>query len=128
MMTDPISDMLARLRNAITAKHETTQVPASKLKESILNVLKQEGFIAGFERVENNELHVTLKYGRDRKNAIVGLNRVSKPGRRQYVGYENISKVNNGLGLAIVSTSKGVMSDRAAREQKIGGEVLCHVW
>src|SRR5690606_21522765 len=130
MTTDPISDMLARIRNAALARHERTEIPRSVIKERIAAILKAEGYIADF-RVDDTgfgSIVVTLKYGRDRQSAIVGLRRKSRPGRRVYVSYRDIPKVHNGLGVAIMSTSRGVMSDRTAREQKVGGEILCEVW
>jgi small subunit ribosomal protein S8 len=130
MTTDPISDMLARIRNAALARHDRTEIPRSVIKERIAAILKAEGYIADF-RVDDTgfgSIVVTLKYGRDRQSAIVGLRRKSRPGRRVYVSYRDIPKVHNGLGVAIMSTSRGVMSDRTAREQKVGGEILCEVW
>jgi small subunit ribosomal protein S8 len=130
MTTDPISDMLARIRNAALARHDRTEIPRSVIKERIAAILKAEGYIADF-RVDDagfGSIVVTLKYGRDRQSAIVGLRRKSRPGRRVYVSYRDIPKVHNGLGVAIMSTSRGVMSDRTAREQKVGGEILCEVW
>lgn len=130
MMTDPIADMLARIRNATTARHETTEVPFSKLKARLAEILKEEGYIADF--AVNDELPksitIKLKYGRDRSPAIVGIRRRSRPGLRLYVGHSEIPKVRNGLGVAILSTSKGVMTDRAARAEHVGGELLCEVW
>jgi small subunit ribosomal protein S8 len=130
MTTDPISDMLARIRNAALARHDRTEIPRSVIKERIAAILKAEGYIADF-RVDDagfGSIVVTLKYGRDRQSAIVGMRRKSRPGRRVYVSYRDIPKVHNGLGVAIMSTSRGVMSDRTAREQKVGGEILCEVW
>lgn len=130
MMTDPISDMLSRIRNAILARHDRTEIPLSKLKVNIAEILKQEGYISEYRTDESGhgKIIVFLKYGRDRESAIAGLRRKSRPGRRVYVGYHDIPKVHNGLGVAIMSTSHGVMSDRAARETKVGGEILCEVW
>jgi small subunit ribosomal protein S8 len=130
MMTDPISDMLTRLRNAGMAHLDRAEMPLSKLKAHIAEILKQEGFISDFRVDEEHppKLTVFLKYGRDREFAIAGLRRASRPGRRLYVGYRKIPKVLNGLGVAIVSTSKGVMTDRQARQEKVGGEILCEVW
>lgn len=130
MTTDPISDMLARIRNAALAHHDRTDIPRSTIKERIAEILKAEGYIADFRVDESGfgTITVTLKYGRGRESAIAGLRRKSRPGRRVYVGYQDIPKVHNGLGVAIMSTSRGVMSDRAAREQKVGGEILCEVW
>lgn len=130
MTTDPISDMLARIRNAILARHDRTEIPRSVIKERIAEILKAEGYIADYRVDESDygKIVVFLKYGRDRESAIAGLRRRSRPGRRVYVGYRDIPKVHNGLGVAIMSTSRGVMSDKAAREQKVGGEILCEVW
>jgi small subunit ribosomal protein S8 len=130
MMTDPIADMLTRLRNAGLARLDRAEMPHSKLKERIAGILKQEGYISDF-RVEQQHpptLTVYLKYGRDRSCAIAGVRRRSRPGRRLYIGFDELPKVLNGLGVAIVSTSRGVMTDRTARDQKIGGELLCEVW
>ena len=130
MMTDPIADMLTRIRNAIVARHKDVEIPQSKEKLAIAGILLKEGYIKGFTKIENpvqNTLLVELKYVDD-KNVITGLERVSKPGLRIYSGVADLPKVLNGMGIAIVSTSKGVMSDREAREQHIGGEVLAYVW
>ena len=129
-MTDPIADMLTRIRNAIIARHKDVEIPQSKEKLAIAKILLKEGYIKGFTKIENpvqNTLLVELKYIDD-KNVITGLERVSKPGLRIYSGVADLPKVLNGMGIAIVSTSKGVMSDREAREQHIGGEVLAYVW
>ena len=129
-MTDPIADMLTRIRNAIVARHKDVEIPQSKEKLAIAEILLKEGYIKGFTKIENpvqNTLLVELKYVDD-KNVITGLERVSKPGLRIYSGVADLPKVLNGMGIAIVSTSKGVMSDREAREQHIGGEVLAYVW
>ena len=131
MMTDPIADMLTRIRNAGTAKHETVDVPASKMKKAIVQILLDEGYIKAFELVDNGNqgiIHITLKYQAKKAQVISGLKRVSKPGLRIYSNYEDMPKVMNGLGIAIVSTSKGVMTDKKARELHIGGEVLAFVW
>ncbi len=130
MMTDPISDMLTRIRNAILARHERTEIPLSKIKVRIAALLQQEGYIADHEvdGTGHGKIVLSLKYGRDRGSAIAGLRRESRPGRRVYVGYRDIPSVHNGLGVSIVSTSRGVMTDRTAREQKVGGEILCEVW
>jgi small subunit ribosomal protein S8 len=129
MMTDPVSDMLTRIRNAALARHERTLVPASQLKKHIAEILKLEGFIADV-RIEEDPKHLTivLKYGRDRTSAIDGIRRVSRPGRRVYVRHDRIPRVLSGMGVAILSTSRGVMSDKEARRQKVGGELLCEVW
>ena len=132
MMTDPVGDMLTRIRNAGRVKHAETSCPSSKLKVSIAKVLSDEGFISGYsaESGENNKatLRLTLRYTDAGEPMIDGIQRVSKPGRRIYVGSNEIPKVRNGLGMAVVSTSKGVMCDRDAREQKLGGEIICEVW
>lgn len=135
MMTDPIADMLTRIRNASLVHLEKTTMPASNLKLHIAEILKQEGFIADVRREEldaqdggGEKLTVVLKYGRDRASAIDGIRRVSKPGRRVYVRHDRIPRVLSGLGISILSTSRGVMSDREARRQKVGGELLCEVW
>ena len=130
MMTDPISDLLARIRNAILARQDRTEAPLSKLKVNIAEILKEEGYISDYKVDESGfgKVVLFLKYGRDRQSAIAGLRRKSRPGRRVYVGYRDIPKVHNGLGVAIMSTSKGVMTDRTARETKQGGEILCEVW
>lgn len=133
MMTDPISDLLARIRNAALARHEVTRVPASKLKKAVAEIMKQEGYIADVREEEwgsskHRSLTITLKYGGDRRAAFAGLKRVSRPGRRVYVGHDRIPRVLSGLGTAILSTSHGVMSDKEARRRKVGGELLCEVW
>jgi small subunit ribosomal protein S8 len=129
MMTDPVSDMLTRIRNAALARHERTLVPASQLKKHIAEILKSEGFIADVRQEDDpRTLTIVLKYGRDRSSAIDGIRRVSRPGRRVYVRHDHIPRVLSGMGVAILSTSRGVMSDREARRQKVGGELLCEVW
>jgi small subunit ribosomal protein S8 len=135
MMTDPIADMLTRIRNASLVHLDRATMPASNLKLHIAEILKQEGFIADVRREEadgqaggGEKLTVVLKYGRDRASAIDGIRRVSKPGRRVYVRHDRIPRVLSGLGISILSTSRGVMSDREARRQKVGGELLCEVW
>lgn len=131
VMTDPIADMLTRIRNANQMRHETVSVPASSLKVSILNVLKDEGFIAGYEVAEDNKqgmITIALKYTVTNERVIKGLKRISKPGLKVYAKVDELPRVLNGLGIAIISTSKGVMTDRDARKQKLGGEVLAHVW
>ena len=126
MLNDPISDMLSRIKNAINAGHDRVEFPASKIKASICKVLKEEGYIRGF-KVISKEGFVSIKVLL-KEDAIVGLKRYSKPGLRQYRGYDNMPRVLSGLGTAIVSTSKGVISSRDARKLKFGGEVLCSVW
>lgn len=131
VVTDPIADLLTRIRNALTAKHETVSVPNSKMKKSIVDILVNEGFVKSAEVVEKdgkNEIVITLKYGAKNEKVITNLKRISKPGLRVYCGYEQLPKVLGGLGIAIVSTSKGVMTDKQARNNKIGGEVLAYVW
>jgi small subunit ribosomal protein S8 len=129
-MTDPIADMLARIRNAILAKHESTHIPLSKLKLRIAEILKDEGYITDFaiKTEAPPMLTVHLKYGRDSQSAIVGMKRKSRPGRRLYVGHRELPKVRNGMGIAIVSTSRGLLTSAEARKQRVGGEVLCEVW
>ena len=130
-ITDPIADMLTRIRNANSAKHETVDIPASGMKKSIADILKEEGYIAGYQIIEDGKqgiIRITLKYGRGKQKVIQGLRRVSKPGLRIYSNCEDMPKVMNGLGIAIVSTSKGVMTDKKARELHVGGEVLAFVW
>ena len=128
---DPIADMLTRIRNANTAKHDTVDVPASKMKIAIANILVDEGYIAKYDLVDNGnfkDIHITLKYGKDKNDKIIaGLKRISKPGLRVYASKENMPKVLGGLGIAIVSTNKGVMTDKKARELNVGGEVLAFV-
>lgn len=130
MMTDPVSDMLARIRNALTARHERVEMPLSKLKHSIAEILKQEGYISdvSVQTEAPGKLTLMLKYGSGRSSAIVGLKRSSRPGRRYYVGHDEIPKVMNGMGISILSTSRGVITDQEAQRQRIGGELLCEVW
>lgn len=133
MMTDPIADMLARIRNAAMARHDVTHIPASKIKKSIAELLQREGYISSVTEEEwgpqkRKTITVTLKYGNDRRAAFAGLRRVSKPGRRVYVGHGEIPRVLDGLGVSIISTSQGLMTDREARTKKVGGELLCEVW
>ena len=132
MMTDPIADLLTRIRNAALARHDRTEIPASRLKASVAKILKDEGYIADVRENDENEgkktLTIVLKYGRDRASAIDGVRRVSRPGRRVYVRHDRIPSPYSGLGISILSTSHGVMSDRDARRLKLGGELLCEVW
>ena len=131
MYTDPIADMLSRIRNANTALHSETRMPSSKLKEEIAKILSEEGFIDSFAVADapvGKELTVRLRYGDDRSRVLKNLQRVSKPGRRVYKGATDIARVRGGIGVAIVSTSDGVMTDREARRRKVGGEILCEVW
>ena len=130
-MTDPVADLLTRIRNAQQASHHRTVVPASKLKQRIVEILKTEGYISDFERIEKSpqdEIEIVLKYNNDGAGAIAGIRRESTPGRRVYVGADDIPRVRSGLGVAIVSTSKGVLPDHQARESRVGGELLCSVW
>jgi small subunit ribosomal protein S8 len=130
VMTDPIADMLTRIRNANQARHEKVLIPASRLKMDILKVLQDEGYISGFEKIEDDKqglISVTLKYN-NKERVIKGLKRISKPGLRVYAKINELPKVLNGLGIAVISTSSGVMTDREARQKKLGGEVLAFVW
>ena len=130
-ITDPIADMLTRIRNAGTAKHATVDVPASKMKKSIAEILLEEGYISAYQLVEDGGqgiIRITLKYIDGKEQAISGIRRVSKPGLRVYVGTEELPKVLRGLGIAIISTSKGIMTDKQARKEHVGGEVLAFVW
>ena len=130
-ITDPVADMLTRIRNANNAKHETVDVPASNMKKSIAQILLDEGYIKAFQIVEDGTqgiIRITLKYNAGKEKVISGLHRVSKPGLRVYVGADELPQVLRGLGIAIVSTSKGVMTDKAARAAHVGGEVLAFIW
>lgn len=130
-ITDPIADMLTRIRNANSAKHETVDIPASNMKKAIAQILLDEGYIASYKVIEDEKqgvIRVTLKYGENKSQVITGLRRVSKPGLRIYSNVEDMPKVMKGLGIAIVSTSKGIMTDREARKQNVGGEVLAFIW
>ena len=130
-ITDPVADMLTRIRNANSAKHETVDVPASNLKKAIAQILLDEGYIKAYNVVDNGNqgvIHITLKYLGKKQAALSGLRRVSKPGLRVYAGADELPRVLKGLGIAIVSTSQGVMTDKKARENHIGGEVLAFVW
>jgi small subunit ribosomal protein S8 len=132
-MTDPIADMLTRIRNANSAQFETVKMPGSKVKEALATVLEREGFIAGFSVAKDpvrpgSTLEITMKYAADRTRTISGLKRVSKPGLRVYTRAEALPRVLGGLGVAVLSTSHGLMTDREARKRKVGGEVLCYVW
>ena len=131
LINDPVADMLTRIRNALVAKHETTTLPASNMKKAIAQILVDEGYIKGFEVIDDGvqgTIKLTLKYDGNRKGVISGLKRISKPGLRVYAKSEDIPKVLGGLGIAIISTSKGVMTDKAARAAHVGGEVLAFVW
>ncbi len=131
MMTDPIADMLTRIRNAALARHDRTEMPYSRLKEHVARVLKSEGFVDDV-RVSEGEGHkqltVVLRYGRDKTSALDGVRRVSTPGRRVYVRHDRIPRVLSGMGVSILSTSHGVMTDKDARKQRVGGELICEVW
>ena len=130
-ISDVIADMLTRIRNAGNAKHETVDVPASNVKKAIADILAAEGYIKGWQLIEDGKqgvIRITLKYLAGKQPAIRGLRRVSKPGLRIYSGYEDMPKVMNGLGIAIITTSKGIMTDKAARAAQLGGEVLAFVW
>ena len=130
-MTDPISDLLTRIRNALMARHAIVNVPASRMKLEIVKILKDEGYVDNFKIVEDahqGQIAIDLKYGHEGRRAITGLERVSKPGRRIYAGKDEIPDVLNGLGITIVSTSKGVMTGKTCRDRGVGGEVLCNVW
>ena len=130
-MTDPIADFLTRIRNANMVKHESVEVPASKMKRDIAEILKNEGFIRDVEYIDDDKqgiIRVFLKYGKNKERVISGLRRISKPGLRSYVKADAVPKVLNGLGIAILSTSEGVMTDKDARAKKIGGEVIAYVW
>ena len=131
-MSDPIADMLTRIRNANTAKHDTVDVPASKMKLAIAKILLDEGYIAKYDVIEDGNfktIHITLKYGADKNEKIItGLKRISKPGLRVYANREELPKVLGGLGIAIISTNQGVVTDKKARELQVGGEVLAYIW
>ena len=129
--TDPIADLLTRIRNALTARHDTVSVPSSKMKKAIADILVSEGFIKSAEIGDDNGhpvINIVLKYGNKYERVITNLKRISKPGLRVYAGYEDLPKVLGGLGIAIISTNKGVMTDKDARKNKVGGEVLAYVW
>ena len=131
VVTDPIADMLTRIRNALAARHETVDIPASNMKKSLAQILLSEGFIKGVEIIDNGvqgTIRVTLKYGANKERVISGLRRISTPGKRVYAKKEELPKVLGGMGIAIVSTSKGVMTDKEARKAGVGGEVLAYVW
>lgn len=130
-ITDPIADLLTRIRNANSAKHETVDIPASNMKKAIAQILVDEGYVKNFKVIDDGKqgvMRLTLKYGDNKSQVITGLRRVSKPGLRIYSNVEDMPKVLKGLGVAIVSTSKGIMTDRQARKEKVGGEVLAFIW
>ncbi|MDR0841356.1 MAG: 30S ribosomal protein S8 [Christensenellaceae bacterium] len=129
--TDPIADMLTRIRNALIARHDEVDVPLSTVKKAIAEILLEEGYIKGFDVREEGvakSIHINLKYGANRAKVITGLKRISKPGLRVYARRDNIPRVLNGLGIAVLSTSRGIMTDREARKQGVGGEVLAYIW
>lgn len=131
IISDPIADMLTRIRNANQVRHEKVEIPGSNMKRSIAEILKNEGYIRDAEFVDDNQqgvIRLFLKYGKGQERVITGLKRISKPGLRVYVNHDNIPRVLGGLGVAILSTSKGILTDREARQQGIGGEVLCYIW
>lgn len=130
-ITDPIADLLTRIRNANSSRHETVDIPASNMKKAITDILLQEGYIKNYQILDDNKqgiIRVTLKYGANKQKVISGLKRISKPGLRVYASCEELPKVLKGLGIAIISTPKGVMTDKAARKQNVGGEVLAFIW
>ena len=130
-MTDPIADMLSRIRNASSAMHDDVEIPASKIKENIARILVDEGYVDGVETIEDNGhsmIKIKLRYTEDRERVIAGIRRISKPGRRVYRGASDLPRVLGGLGVAIISTSQGVMTDKQARQARVGGEVLAYVW
>lgn len=130
-MTDPIADMLTRIRNANMVGHESVDVPASKMKKSIAEILLREGYIKGFDVIEDNKqgiIRIQMKYGQNKEKVITGIKKISKPGLKVYAKRDDIPKVLGGLGIAIISTSKGVITDKEARKENVGGEVICYVW
>ena len=130
-MTDPIADMLTRIRNANTVKHETVDVPASNIKKEIARILLEEGFVRGYDVIEDEKqgiIRIQLKYGQSGERVIQGIKRISKPGMRVYTNAYEVPKVLNGLGISIISTSKGILTDKQARKENVGGEVICYVW
>lgn len=131
VMTDPIADFLTRIRNANTVMHEKVEIPASKMKKTLAEILKNEGFVKDYEYIEDGKqgiIRIYLKYGPNRERVITGLKRISKPGLRVYCKKDEIPKVLGGLGIAIISTSKGIMTDKEARKAGLGGEVICYIW
>ena len=130
-MTDPIADMLPRIRNANVVKHETVDVPASNMKKELSRILLEEGFIRGYDVIEDGKqgiIRIQLKYGQTGERVISGLKRISKPGMRVYADKHEVPRVLNGLGISIISTSKGILTDKQARKENVGGEVICYVW
>lgn len=131
VMTDPIADMLTRIRNANIVKHETVELPSSKMKKTLAELMVQEGYLSGIEEYMDGSvpmLKLGLKYGANKERVITGVKRISKPGLRVYAHKDNVPKVLGGLGVAVLSTSKGIMTDREARKEGIGGEVICYIW
>ncbi len=131
VMTDPIADMLTRIRNSNNAKHETVDIPASNVKKALAEILLQEGFVKGYNVIDDGKqgiIRVQIKYGNNNEKVITGIKRISKPGLRVYAKKDEIPRVLGGLGIAIISTSKGIITDKVARKEGIGGEVLCYVW
>ena len=130
-MTDPIADMLTRIRNANVVKHETVDVPASNIKKELARILLEEGFVRGYDVIEDGKqgiIRIQLKYGQSGERVISGLKRISKPGMRVYAAKHEVPRVLNGLGISIISTSKGILTDKQARKENVGGEVICYVW
>ena len=130
-MTDPIADMLTRIRNANVVKHETVDVPASNMKKELSRILLEEGFVRGYDVIEDEKqgiIRIQLKYGQTGERVISGLKRISKPGMRVYADKHEVPRVLNGLGISIISTSKGILTDKQARKENVGGEVICYVW
>ncbi|AKL97040.1 30S ribosomal protein S8 [Clostridium aceticum] len=130
-MTDPIADMLTRVRNASAVKHETVDIPASNVKKEIANILLEEGFVKGFDVIEDGKqgiIRMQLKYGKNKEKVITGIKRISKPGLRVYAKKDEIPRVLGGLGIAIISTSKGIITDKIARKEGVGGEVVAYIW
>lgn len=130
-ITDPIADLLTRIRNANSAKHETVEVPSSNMKKAIVEILNEEGYIKNYQVIDDGKqgiIRITLKYGQNHEKALTGLKRVSKPGLRIYAGADELPRVLKGLGIAIISTSKGIMTDKKARKENVGGEVLAYIW
>lgn len=130
-MTDPIADMLTRVRNANSVKHDTVDVPASSIKKELARILLEEGFVRGYDVIEDGKqgiIRIQLKYGQEGERVLSGLKRISKPGMRIYANSEELPKVLNGLGIAVISTSHGILTDKQARQKNVGGEVICYVW
>lgn len=131
MMTDPIADMLTRIRNGNDARHNTVDIPASNIKKELAQILLDEGYIKGFDVIEDNKqgiIRIEFKYGNNNEKVISGIKRISKPGLKVYVKKDEVPRVLGGLGIAIISSSKGIMTDKTARQEEVGGEVICYVW